>query len=66
MSQWESIETAPKDGRAILIWDGEDMTTAYWFGVGKRWSVCVNGGHCIESDVLFPTHWAALPPRPET
>lgn len=54
MSEWQPIETAPKDGRMILIRQGQWLPChARW--VHGRWSVVeYNGTH-------YPTHWAPLP-----
>lgn len=32
--EWQPAQTAPKDGTVILIYDGFDVTTAYW----QEWS----------------------------
>jgi hypothetical protein len=71
MSEWQPIETAPKDGTQILVWDGANAQVAEFYvradgssswELGHRW---VNG-HTRESwscsGVL--THWMPLPARP--
>lgn len=64
MSEWQPIESAPKDGRGILIckvpcdhWSG--MFVAHW----DEW-----GEWAFASDrfVRNPTHWMPLPPSPAT
>lgn len=60
-SGWRPIESAPKDGRSILIgWAGADMVfVSRWFKNAERWampstSVALNP----------PTHWQPLPAAP--
>ncbi len=67
MSQWQPIETAPRDGEVVLIftpntypqvtaacWRG-DITLEHWQAVWHRWH--------FAADV---THWQPLPSPPET
>ncbi len=61
---WHPIETAPKDGRYILLWgtDGEPfrMTIGSWLW-GEKWMP-------MESDRFYvtqPSHWMALPEPPK-
>lgn len=62
-SQWQPIETAPKDGERILGWCQVEADVVYW----RR----VNGEHRWMSDAAVdfgghetPTHWMPLPPDP--
>lgn len=72
---WQPIETAPKDGRTILLCGGftsgfasgfndtPAVRTGYWYN-GKRvqaWYDTVLG-RCP----LQPTHWMPLPDPPTT
>jgi hypothetical protein len=57
---WQPIETAPKDGRTILVvveehaYPGGRPTFAYWDGEWAWW--CERG-----FTVVLPTHWLSLP-----
>lgn len=53
--QWEPIETAPKDGRDILVWDGDSVSLAAW---DNGWWVLV------EYTLSGVTHWMPLPSPP--
>lgn len=62
MSEWQPIETAPKDGTIILLWYkaiGHEM--AFWNG--KSWD---DGDFYdnLGSDADF-THWMPLPKAPD-
>lgn len=69
-SDWWPIETAPKDGSRILVWDGEPEIVR-WDDVShdyrKGWA---SGGlfseHAWWYDESFPTHWQPLPSAPAT
>jgi hypothetical protein len=63
MSEWQPIETAPKDGTEILAWDGSVRTTAVWWVPGKQWSL-VSPGEYAEDSEVWPTHWMPLPEPP--
>jgi hypothetical protein len=63
MIDWQPIETAPKDGRPVLIFNPEDEAahTCYWetdgfFGPG--WAAYGAPGSLYK--VQQPTHWAKL------
>ncbi len=75
MSEWRPIETAPKDGTPVLVWD-ESMGSNKRDGCDDRryaigyvrcgWATPHgtwgnrNNSHCS------PTHWQPLPAPPET
>lgn len=73
MSDWQPIETAPRDGTEILVfgkWDGEvndftpipaDAGVARW--TGGAW--CAVWTDCY-SVTCNATHWMPLPPPPKT
>lgn len=62
MTEWNPIETAPKDGQRLLVWSEWFGTTmiAFWqdFGGYKCWEG--ENGH----RKLKPTHWMPLPKAP--
>ena len=65
---WQPIETAPKDGTKIDLWDaayGCRVVNAKWdnhYSTGdKSWGRnSVDGPFCYE-----PTHWMPIPQPPE-
>ena len=63
MSEWQPIETAPKDGRESLCWTKEcGQVVLYWDDFNHdepRWS---NG---FDDDQITPTHWMPLPKPPQ-
>jgi hypothetical protein len=65
MSEWQPIETAPKDGTAIDIWARKPD------GGGQRWTDIVweNGWVSVEgklSDKYWTyTHWMPIPNPPK-
>jgi hypothetical protein len=76
-SEWQTIESAPKDGEAILIWKpderrvGEYMMAAYWDDTQGGF-VPVGGVHkqgyfsqSMGCDQGYPTHWQPLPQPPK-
>jgi hypothetical protein len=62
-TNWEGIDSAPKDGTHILLWDGEDIILGLYAShkiEEFRWSVASDG-----EGGLRPTHWQPLPPAPQ-
>ena len=72
MSGWQPIETAPKDGTAILVYFPKDFfdrkrnhqTVVYW-AIKDPWVTGweVYGGSFLS---IEPTHWMPLPDPPPT
>lgn len=54
---WQPIETAPKDGSEILLWDGFNCYCGAWTGT-------LNGWHAKELCMEEPIMWHSLPPAP--
>jgi len=70
---WQSIETAPKDGTLILAWcvhynaryAKTDEERALWAGpVVAHWTDFNHGGWVWHGHVGAFTHWMPLPPPP--
>lgn len=53
---WRPIESAPKDGTEMWLWEGSDYR-GHWSSRAEKW---FSGGINI-----FPTHWMPLPTPPE-
>lgn len=70
MSEWQPIETAPKDGSDILVWDDFEISITFW---GKTAHVPIYGWIQVDFGDLYdlepmepqPTHWMPLPEPPE-
>lgn len=63
MSVWRPIETAPKTGELVLVWNGEGVRPAAWSETDGCWSDEVehNGYDCVP---IRATHWMPLPDPP--
>jgi hypothetical protein len=78
VTEWQPIETAPKDGTEVIVSDGRDVFTARY-----RLSNCANDEPFFavsgdgdffnrgtdwnfEPDYRWPTHWMPLPDAPNT
>lgn len=56
---WQPIETAPKDGREIIVFGGRYEAPAVTQADGDWWRSSTARGLCG-----LPTHWRPLPPPP--
>lgn len=75
MSEWQPIDTAPKDGTTIVCWDvyAIEPYTAHWYSASGRFVPVWDGGAVLEYQSDFgteykscdPTHWQPLPVQPE-
>lgn len=71
MSDWQPIETAPRDYTHILIWDSDRAMVARW-GYSdlfdrepKEWIYGDCSGEYNDYQVIdSPTHWMPLPEPP--
>ena len=59
---WQPIETAPKDGRDLLLWD-EGPVLGFWRAGISGFYDCV-GGDPADPEPFYPTHWHPLPEPP--
>lgn len=59
MADWQTIDTAPKDGTEVLLWLGDDVALGYWR----------EDAQAFDSEVGWirpmPTHWMPLPDPPK-
>ena len=58
MSEWQPIETAPKDGTHILAYDHASNIPFVCLWTGKNWNFWGTG------DKLYPQGWMPLPKTP--
>jgi len=64
MAEWKPIETAPKDGRRILVWRPKINEFCSHVGI-ERWRSINNTGCWINSPSMCqPSHWMPLPGKP--
>ena len=61
---WMDIETAPKDGQAILVTDGRDCYCVEWDEELDWWTVDDNKLGPFRLRGSAPTHWMPLPAAP--
>jgi len=68
---WQPIETAPRDGTAILIYDGIDYYVSWYafdsvFETNKSWIFGkATGPYNAYAEIDTPTHWMPLPEPPK-
>ena len=64
MSEWQPIETAPKDGTVILMADGLTMFCGIWLKSARGW---VDGCRDADGELVAwnATHWMPLPAPPK-
>lgn len=74
MTDWQPIETAPKDGTVVLVVGDRGHSCAQWrregWDTGSGWHATVEGQECLDGDDryglkrLSPTHWMPIPSPP--
>ena len=71
LTEWQPIETAPRDGTEILMTNGVDVSSGQWFseyGGTYDQEGAPNGDGCDagwmdwSGGIPDPTHWMPLPP----
>ena len=62
MSDWQTMETAPRDGHHILLYRPEIQFTGYYGGANSGWRINAPG---LPAMWPKPTHWTPLPEPPE-
>lgn len=61
--EWQPIETAPKDGRRILLADMfENVEIGFWNRDLGQWMDDAQQGWI---EPTWPTHWMAIPQPPQ-
>ena len=64
--EWQPIETAPKDGRDVLLYlKDEIIGSGHWSVAGSADCWFTGGGFCHEDDEYPATHWQPLPHPPK-
>ena len=69
--QWQPIESAPKDGTNVLLFDGETVSYGGWVsaadqGAGPDEEYLVSAGWwSVDLSDNQPTHWMPLPKSPD-
>jgi len=64
MSKWQPLETAPKDGREILLFAQGIQVVAHWDEFGRGWVMRERGKP--KDQWVFASHWMPLPEPPAT
>lgn len=62
--EWQSMDSAPKDGTPILGYCQGDITVIAWNKYGKYWNLTETGTQAEDGE-WFATHWRSLPPKPQ-
>ena len=68
--RWQPIKTAPKDGRAVLVYEPWDEFDCGYCNMGAISLLCWHDGEWMDDMALpyntppEPTHWAPLPITP--
>lgn len=74
MSEWESIETAPRKGERVLIYSKPDIYIAIWkklysnsYNTKYVWMIHEDGNPYSEFylECREVTHWIPLPEKPQ-
>lgn len=67
--QWQPVETAPKNGTYIIVWQPNTLepsqTIVCWDMYDEWWHCCDGKNPEIRLRGVNPTHWMPLPSAPE-
>ena len=71
-AEWQPIETAPKDGRHMLLCDGARVSFGGWLtdidqGAEYEGQIGMAGWWAVDlgPNIYRPTHWMPLPAAPQ-
>lgn len=69
MSEWQPIETAPKNASEIILGDEGCSYSGFWCAAKNYWGEIgwyeeSNRGGSYSAHPLQPTHWQPLPKPP--
>ena len=60
--QWQPMETAPRDGALILLWNGYGVLIGFWGQGSERW---LGSASIHNPDLGEVKNWMPLPKPPE-
>lgn len=63
--EWQPIETAPRDGKIIILTDGFCTYAAWSDGDSKTWDIADDFGEPNGIEEKYVTGWMPLPEPPE-
>lgn len=72
--RWQPIDTAPKDGSLLILWESYEVEPfiGRWNDFRSRWVASTahydtDGNACVIDTVYSPavTHWMPIPKAPE-
>ena len=64
MSDWQPIETIPKDGTPVLVWLPVKMLNSHVHAATYHPNIAMIGGRFYFDATSEPTHWMPQPPEP--
>lgn len=73
MSEWRTMETAPRDGKPFLAFQPEQedpyfreamMAVMEWHNPSRRFVMSHVDGREYEQEIEYPTYWRPLPEPP--
>lgn len=63
MSNWQPIETAPKDGTEVIVFEANFPKVIFIAKMGRQ-GIGVWDWMTTDGDVAFPAYWMPLPKPP--